>query len=227
MMKILDFGCGNGDNVYFLTVENKANEVIGVDLDIASATNKYPRLKFIQLENGKLPFAAGCFDAVYASDVLEHVGDLNLAISEISRVLKSGGKWIISIPHYKTEKILAAINPDYLKQIGHQRIFSAGELEAILERVGFAIISRRQKGAFMFFALWLLLRKKRNILNQRGEFEPTPFYKALMVLNQFFDWEITFKTRAKYLPLWLIAWPLAWIFDKIYPKTIKLVAVKK
>lgn len=227
MMKILDFGCGNGDGVHFLAAENKSNEIIGVDLDISLAASRYPDLQFIKLENGSLPFAADCFDVVYASDVLEHVSDLESAITEITRVLKAVGKFIISIPHYRTEKILAAANPDYLKQIGHQRIFARDELEKKLEQSGFKIISRRQKGAFLFFALWLLLRKKKNILNQRGEFEPTPFYKALMVLNQFFDWEITFKTRAKYLPLWLIAWPLAWIFDKIYPKTIKLVAVKK
>ena len=163
-MKILDFGCGNGDNIYFLSAENKNNEVIGADLDIASATSKYPQLKFIELKNGSLPFADDYFDTIYASDVLEHVGDLELAIAEITRVLKSAGRFIISIPHYKTEKILAAVNPGYLKQIGHQRIFSADEMEKLLGRAGFKIASRKQTGSFMFFALWLLLKNKRNIV---------------------------------------------------------------
>jgi hypothetical protein len=142
-------------------------------------------------------------------------------------VLKSGGRLILSIPHFKTEKLLAAANHNYLKQIGHQRIFSQGELEGILNQAGFEISDRKQRGSFMFFALWLLLKHKKNILNQRGEFEPTGGYKILMILNQFFDREVTFKTRAKFLPLWLLAWPLAWIFDKIYPKTVKLIATKK
>ena len=226
-MRILDFGCGNGDDVYFLSAENKNNEVIGVDLDISLAEIKYPNSRFIKLENEALPFADSFFDIVYASDVLEHVDNLSLAISEIARVLKNGGRLILSIPHFKTEKLLEAANHNYLKQIGHQRIFAPGELEGILDQAGFSIISRKQKGSFMFLALWLLLRNKKNILNQRGEFEPTAAYKILMILNQFFDWEITFKTRAKFLPLWLLAWPIAWIFDKIYPKSVKLAAVKK
>jgi len=226
-MKILDFGCGNGENAYLLSVENKNNEVIGVDLDVAVAKSKYPALKFIRLQNGSLPFADKTFDAIHASDVLEHVGGLSLAISEIARVLKNGGRLDVSIPHFKTEKMLSAANPNYLRQIGHQRIFAAGELEEILERAGFKIISRRQKGSFLFFSLWLLLNSKKNILNQRGEFEPTIAYRILMALNQFFDREMTFKTRAKFFPFWLLAWPLAGIFDRIYPKTVKLAALKK
>lgn len=226
-MKILDFGCGSGEQAHLLAAENKNNEVVGADLDISVAERKYRGLKFVELKSKELPFSDNFFDIVYATDVLEHVGDLALTLSEIARILKSGGRLMVTIPHFKTEKLLAAANPNYLRQIGHQRIFARGELEKKMEQSGFKIISRRQKGSFMFFSLWLLLRNKKNILNQRGEFEPTDGYKILMILNQFFDREITFKTKAKFIPLWLLAWPIAWIFDKIYPKTVKLVAIKR
>ena len=38
-----------------------------------------------------LPFADASFDIVYCCDVLEHVKDLEMVISEIARVLKEGG----------------------------------------------------------------------------------------------------------------------------------------
>lgn len=226
-MKILDFGCGNGDNARFLAAENKHSEVIGADLDVATAKRRHPDLEFVGLAGARLPFAAEYFDAVYAADVLEHVDDLPVTISELVRILKKGGRLEASIPHYKTEKILASANPKYLKQVGHQRIFSWGELEGILSEAGFQISGRRQKGSFMFFSLWLLFVNKRDILNQRGEFEAGPLYRTLLMLNQFFDRDITFKTKAKYLPVWILAWPIAWFFDRIYPKTIKLKAIKK
>src|SRR6266850_134863 len=45
-----------------------------------------------------LPFATATFDLVCALDIIEHVDDDNGALSEISRVTKSGGMLLISTP---------------------------------------------------------------------------------------------------------------------------------
>jgi SAM-dependent methyltransferase/uncharacterized protein YbaR (Trm112 family) len=45
-----------------------------------------------------LPVADGCFDVVYADQVLEHVIDINQAAKEIQRVLRVGGLLVIGIP---------------------------------------------------------------------------------------------------------------------------------
>jgi SAM-dependent methyltransferase len=45
-----------------------------------------------------LPFADGNFDLVCALDIIEHVDDENAALSEISRVTKSGGTLLLSTP---------------------------------------------------------------------------------------------------------------------------------
>ena len=45
-----------------------------------------------------LPFLEGEFDVVISSEVLEHIYDKQLAIKEIHRVLKKGGRFIFSTP---------------------------------------------------------------------------------------------------------------------------------
>jgi SAM-dependent methyltransferase len=45
-----------------------------------------------------LPFRAGAFDAVKATEVLEHVPDVAGALRECGRVLRPGGRLIITVP---------------------------------------------------------------------------------------------------------------------------------
>ena len=60
----------------------------------------------------RLPLPDGSYDIVYASHVLEHVLDDNLAISEIRRVLRPGGIAILPVPLFAEETIeYAAANP--------------------------------------------------------------------------------------------------------------------
>ncbi len=46
-----------------------------------------------------LPFQTGVFDCVYAFGVLHHTPDTELAVAEIHRVLKNGGKVIVALYH--------------------------------------------------------------------------------------------------------------------------------
>src|SRR5574341_379520 len=48
----------------------------------------------------RLPFPDGCFDLVYSINVMEHVSDPGLVLSEAIRVLKSGGFLHFTIPNY-------------------------------------------------------------------------------------------------------------------------------
>src|SRR5262245_39422256 len=46
----------------------------------------------------RLPFADAVFDTVVCCQVLEHVFDERLVVSEVARVLKPGGTFILSVP---------------------------------------------------------------------------------------------------------------------------------
>ena len=46
----------------------------------------------------RLPFGDGCFDAVVCLEVLEHVEDPVALLAEVSRVLRAGGQFWLSMP---------------------------------------------------------------------------------------------------------------------------------
>jgi len=49
-----------------------------------------------------LPFPAGGFDLVLATDLIEHVDDDERALAEITRILKPSGAKLITVPAFRT-----------------------------------------------------------------------------------------------------------------------------
>jgi SAM-dependent methyltransferase len=47
-----------------------------------------------------LPLASHSVDLVWSSEVLEHVGDADAALAEMARVLRPGGRLVVSVPFY-------------------------------------------------------------------------------------------------------------------------------
>jgi len=93
---ILDAGCGMGD----LLVRFPDHERYGID--ISSEYVAIARHRGLSVQKGrieKLPWTKETFDAVFATDVLEHVLDLNRAVRELLRVLKTGGVIIARTPN--------------------------------------------------------------------------------------------------------------------------------
>ncbi|MCW3009974.1 MAG: type 11 methyltransferase [Solirubrobacterales bacterium] len=98
---VLDIGCGEGAVLGGLpTVEKR----VGVDMDaelIANAERFVTGCTFLVVDGGALPFADSSFEAVVLSEVLEHVGNGNKVrvVDEALRVLRPGGRLIITSPH--------------------------------------------------------------------------------------------------------------------------------
>jgi 2-polyprenyl-6-hydroxyphenyl methylase/3-demethylubiquinone-9 3-methyltransferase len=91
---LLDIGCGGG----FLTnaAQIAGHTVTGIDLSesslsIAHQLDTTKKVRYIKANAYSLPFPDKSFDVVSAMDVLEHVDNPSLLISEASRVLKKGG----------------------------------------------------------------------------------------------------------------------------------------
>jgi SAM-dependent methyltransferase len=78
---------------------------------------------------GRLPYADDSFDVVICSEVLEHLPDVDAALSEIARITKPGGKFACSVPRYWPEAICWALSEGYQNTPGgHVRIFKTGQL---------------------------------------------------------------------------------------------------
>lgn len=102
-VRVLDVGCGTAD----LWAENYANLPVNVDLIltdyskgmVAASTLKMEQYQNVQCERADimdLPFDANSFDVVTANMMLYHVPDLEGALKEVHRVLKSDGVFYTS-----------------------------------------------------------------------------------------------------------------------------------
>jgi ubiquinone/menaquinone biosynthesis C-methylase UbiE len=97
-MKLLDCGCGPGSITVDLAEIVAPAKVIGIDIDekhlrLANAHAKRRNVENVQFETGDvrtLVFPDEAFDAVFVHGVIEYL-DAEQALSEIYRVLKTGG----------------------------------------------------------------------------------------------------------------------------------------
>ena len=93
---ILDLAAGTGTSAFALT--GPGVNVIAADFSegmLAEGRRRYPELQFEFADAMKLPFADESFDAVTISFGLRNVHDYRVALNEMHRVLKPGGRLVI------------------------------------------------------------------------------------------------------------------------------------
>lgn len=98
---ILDVGCGDGFVAKVTWMNRKGKIDVGIDLSedeikIAKKRNIYKKCLVGNVYN--LPFKNESFQTVFSNSVVEHIPDLNQALSEMSRVLKKNGQFVITVP---------------------------------------------------------------------------------------------------------------------------------
>lgn len=98
-MKCLDIGCGGG--IITEDLAKFSDNVNGIDLSQASLNTAKQHaqeaglsINYQHAAAESLPFKDNTFDLLTCCDVLEHVDDLGLVITEINRVLKPGGTFV-------------------------------------------------------------------------------------------------------------------------------------
>ena len=106
--RVLDFGCGSGVMLPYLS--QISSQVIAMDVDLLplERTQAYiPLAKNVEVKdaakNNISDLPANSFDIIIALDVLEHVKDLPQTLRELLALLKQGGELVVSGP---TENIL-------------------------------------------------------------------------------------------------------------------------
>jgi SAM-dependent methyltransferase len=101
---VLDFGCGTGYGTARLA--DQCTRIVGIDISaeaIQYASGKYSNdhLEFrliAPVEQRPLPFSDESFDVVLSFQVIEHVRDVREYLSEIRRVLRPGGLFVVATP---------------------------------------------------------------------------------------------------------------------------------
>jgi SAM-dependent methyltransferase len=112
--KVLDYGCGDGSFLH--RISDRCEEQWGVDVDVEKMGRaKNPAIRMRELRpDGTLPFPDESFDTVTLMEVIEHVANERLVLSEIARVLRLGGRLLLTTPH---AGLLTFLDPGNVKFI--------------------------------------------------------------------------------------------------------------
>jgi ubiquinone/menaquinone biosynthesis C-methylase UbiE len=125
--KLLEIGCGEGRGVELLAPKASTyNAVDKIKEVVDQLTIKHPDGEFIQANIPPLPFKDNTFDSVVSFQVIEHIKDDKTYLKEVYRILKPGGKALISTPNIK---LTLSRNP------WHIREYTAAELTDLCKKV--------------------------------------------------------------------------------------------
>jgi 2-polyprenyl-3-methyl-5-hydroxy-6-metoxy-1,4-benzoquinol methylase len=103
-----------------------------------------------------MPYDDGSFDVVLASEILEHVPEVDQAVAELVRITAPGGILAITVPRWLPERICWALSDEYhANEGGHIRIFKADELQAKVEGHGLTTTHRHYAHALHAPYWWL------------------------------------------------------------------------
>lgn len=159
---VLDIGCATG----MFSLLSRDNGVTGVGVDISSgslrqARKESPGFDFALASAEHLPWTDRAFDTILMLDVLEHVPCEHKALAEVERVLRPGGRLIISVPNKGEFNRVDAQNSLFFalgrKVMGrrgdmmYHRHYSIDELKALMPP-SFRL-SRVRYGGYLLFPL--------------------------------------------------------------------------
>lgn len=149
---VLDVGCGAGYGVAELA--HRARFVTGIDVAaqaLAYARSHYPltNAHFLRASATALPFSNQSFDLATAFEVIEHLTDWRLMLSEARRVLRSDGVFLVSTPnklYYAESRAKDGPNPFHVHEFEFTEFREA--LAEFFPRVTILLQNRVESFAF-------------------------------------------------------------------------------
>ncbi len=93
--KVLDVGCGE---MPFRSLLGPGASYTGIDVPSAQAFGMGSSPDIVPFDGRAIPFPDASFDHVLCTEVLEHVEEPSALISEMLRVLRSGGTIVLTVP---------------------------------------------------------------------------------------------------------------------------------
>jgi len=149
-LRVLDLGCGGGHNGALLKRAG-AREVVGVELHAGAAAQARKRLDAVvqgdlaHLDLSRLGDEP--FDAILASDVLEHLADPEAVLARVLTCLRPGGAVVVSLPNVAHVVVFANLlmkrwprrNSGIFDRT-HLRFFAKRDMIGLLEAAGLRVL---------------------------------------------------------------------------------------
>ncbi len=147
---VLDVGTSTGTNLRMLG-ELAFQRVVGLDRsDEAIRFCAEKRLAIVRRGDVcALPFEDASFELVLATDILEHVADDGLALCEIARVLKPGGRMLITVPAFDS---LWGLQDEVAH---HLRRYRLPPINSAVEAAGLRVVRCFYFNYLLFVPIWL------------------------------------------------------------------------
>jgi SAM-dependent methyltransferase len=172
--RILDCGCGAGDNAKILS--DRGWRVTGVTIDPREqeAARQFCEVVYIaDLEKGLPPDVNGTFDAVLASHVLEHLARPERLLREVRQRLSPGGELAVALPniaHYRQRiaRLRGQFNYTDTGQLDrtHLRFYTYRTAIQLLEQNGYELVNSMVTGSL---PLWKARLVSRSIAGRMDE----------------------------------------------------------
>ncbi len=146
--RLLDVGCGSKPYRSWFT---RCSDYIGVDIDREETRRR--GIADLVYDGKTLPFKDGEFDALLCTQVLEHVFTPVDFLRELARVLRPGGRMILSVPFAWDEH---EVPFDYGR-------YTSYGLRYILEQSGFRVLrmTKTRAGIAAVIQLWIAVMYKQ------------------------------------------------------------------
>jgi len=155
---ILEVGCSAG---HFLSDALRAfpdAEIIGADYTLDTLRNlgaRLPTIPLLRFDLTRCPLPDACCDAVVALNVLEHIERDDLAMRQISRILRPGGIVVLEVPAGPS------LFDAYDEHLMHFRRYRMAGLIALAGKSGLEVIDHGHLGFLLYPPFWVTKKLAR------------------------------------------------------------------
>lgn len=182
----LEVGCGTGFVLSGIASAYPEIELSGSEIfseGLSHAAERVPSAHFMQMDARHVPFIDE-FDAIGAFDVLEHINEDEIVLSQLHRAMKPGGVLLLTIPQHPW---LWSASDEYAC---HVRRYTRIEIETKIMKSGFELVRSTSfvtslLPAMMLSRIWQK-RKEKNF-NPSGELKIHPTLNKLFYSLMIFE----------------------------------------
>jgi len=146
---VLELGCGDGHTGALVRSANKAAYYVGIELDAAAASRARNQLSDVimgDIASLNLTAHYGRYDALIASEVLEHLVDPWAALIKLAACLKPGALILASSPNIAHWRVIAGLMRGTFKHTetgvmdrSHLRWFTPESYADLFRSAGFVV----------------------------------------------------------------------------------------